>query len=207
MAQYQYIAVDFDGTLCVDRFPEIGEPKSTVISFIRRQAAAGAKIILHTCRENGTRRNLLDEAVEWCAAQGVPLFAVNENPDSPYPAQYGTPKSRKVYADLYIDDRATGPEKIEAEEAEEIPPPGPSAAPLSFTVESDRPRKLYENTVCPVCGATVHENPHWVHCPKNRALVCMRHCFKDGCEYLRDIHCAYNDDRHRRHRKRGWTGP
>lgn len=141
MAQYQFIAVDFDGTLCVDRFQEIGEPKLTVIYFVRRQAAAGSKIILHTCRENGPRRNLLDEAVEWCAAQGVPLYAVNENPDSPYPAQYGTPESRKVYADLYIDDKAVGVQEIEAAEMGRIPPIGAPPAPLPYAAESDRHRK------------------------------------------------------------------
>lgn len=65
--EYDFIAVDFDGTLCVHRFPEIGEPKPGVIEYIKQQAEAGTKIILHTCRENDEPggRNYLDEAVEW----------------------------------------------------------------------------------------------------------------------------------------------
>ena len=102
---YGFIAVDFDGTLCKDCFPEIGEPIGAVINFIKEQAEEGAKIILYTCRENHPDgRQFLDEAVEWCAAQGIPIAATNENPWSPY----DTPelKSRKIYADLYIDDKA-----------------------------------------------------------------------------------------------------
>lgn len=108
------IAVDFDGTLCVNRFPDIGEPKPLVIEYIKRQAAQGARIILYTCRENGTSRPLLDEALEFCAAHGIPLYAVNENPGNPFPAQFGTGAGRKMYADLYIDDRAANTADIEA---------------------------------------------------------------------------------------------
>ncbi len=105
---HKIIAVDFDGTLCENAFPEIGVMKSHVIDFIKRQAESGAKIILNTCRENGNRA-LLDEAVAFCEAQGITLYAVNENPDN---TQYDT-KARKVYADLYIDDKAVRPNEIE----------------------------------------------------------------------------------------------
>ena len=94
------IAVDFDGTLCENRFPDIGEPKPLVIEYIKRQAAMGARIILHTCRENGYHRALLDEAVAFCVSREITLYAVNENPDNPYREQYGTGPGRKVYADL-----------------------------------------------------------------------------------------------------------
>lgn len=111
---YSTIAVDFDGTLCENRFPEIGAPKPLVIDYIKRQAAAGARIILHTCRENGTRRALLDEAIEFCRGQGIPLYAVNENPGNHYREEYGTGENgRKVYADLYIDDKAVNVADIE----------------------------------------------------------------------------------------------
>lgn len=116
--QYDTIAVDFDGTLCENRFPEIGEPKPRIISFIRQHAARGSKIILYTCRENGTRRALLDEAVAFCEKYNIPLFAVNENPANPYPEQYGTGAGRKIYADLYIDDKAVSAADIERAQAE-----------------------------------------------------------------------------------------
>lgn len=108
MKQYEYIAVDFDGTLCVHRFPEIGEPNPGVIEYIKKQAAAGTKIILHTCRENDEAdgRRYLDEAVEWCKAHKIPIAAVNENP-------FVTFGGRKIYADIYIDDRAVNVNEIQ----------------------------------------------------------------------------------------------
>lgn len=58
-------------------------------------------------------------------------------------------------------------------------------------------------TVCPVCGAGLLENRHWVHCGKrNDASVCMRHCYRDGCKYLRNEWCTYNDEAVRRQDRR-----
>jgi hypothetical protein len=84
-----------------------------MIRYIKEQAAAGAKIILYTCRENGTRRALLDEAIAFCESHGIPLYAVNENPGNAFPELYGTSPGRKVYADLYIDDRAVNTAEVE----------------------------------------------------------------------------------------------
>lgn len=120
-ARYSYVAVDFDGTLCTDEFPEIGMPKEKCIAYVKRLAAEGSKLILHTCRENGTRK-LLDEAVEFCEQQGISLFAVNENPDNEYPVQFGLrhDQGRKVYADLYIDDKAVNSEDLETFDIEAL---------------------------------------------------------------------------------------
>lgn len=111
---YKTIAVDFDGTLCESCFPDIGAPKPLVIDYIKRQQAAGAHIILHTCRENGTKRALLDEAVQFCEEQGIELYAINENPDNIYGKEFGVEGAgRKVFADLYIDDKAMNTAQIE----------------------------------------------------------------------------------------------
>jgi len=110
---YDTIAIDFDGTLCEYDFPEIGEPKQHVIAFIKYHATRGTKIILHTCRENGTRRALLDEAVHFCNTHEIPIYAVNENPHSEYSSYFGIqPTGRKVFADLYIDDKAVNVREI-----------------------------------------------------------------------------------------------
>lgn len=124
MPKYEFVAVDFDGTLCADAFPEVGEPKPLVIDYVKRLAAEGSKIILYTSRENGTRK-LLDEAVAFCKAQEIPLYAVNENPGNYYAGLNGLEPSagRKVYADLYIDDKAVNPLAIEAFGAAEIVAP------------------------------------------------------------------------------------
>lgn len=134
MPKYEFVAVDFDGTLCTDAFPEVGEPKPLVIDYVKRLAAEGSKIILYTSRENGSRK-LLDEAVAFCKAQGIPLYAVNENPGNPHAAKNGLKHSdgRKVFADLYIDDKAINPAELEtAAEYKKseafIPPPEAAAA-------------------------------------------------------------------------------
>jgi len=113
MRKYEFVAVDFDGTICADAFPEVGAPNRAVIDYVKRLAADGSKIILYTSRENGTRK-LLDEAVAFCKEQGIPLYAVNENPGNPHAAKIGLKPSdgRKVYADLYIDDKAINPAGI-----------------------------------------------------------------------------------------------
>lgn len=114
MERVKTIAVDFDGTLCENSFPEIGRPRPGVIDFVKKRAAEGVKIILHTCRENGERRALLDEALKWCAGQNIPIYAVNENPDNDYGRRFGVAGvGRKVYADLYIDDKAINAADIE----------------------------------------------------------------------------------------------
>lgn len=109
----QTLAVDFDGTLCESKFPEIGEPKEVVIEYVKQAAAAGMKIILHTCRENGTKRKLLDEAVAWCEQQGLVFDAINENPFLDFDYGYSYTEQRKMHADAYLDDKALNVADIE----------------------------------------------------------------------------------------------
>ena len=59
--QSKIYAVDFDGTLCENAWPNIGEPKSDVIYMLKKLRKEGSKLILWTCREGV----LLDEAVMW----------------------------------------------------------------------------------------------------------------------------------------------
>jgi hypothetical protein len=101
------IAVDFDGTIAADCFPNIGEPLFFSIESLKKIREAGNKLILWTCREDSTDRKYLSEAVEFCRAQGLEFDAVNENiPNSPF-SDMG--RSRKVYADYYIDDKSLLP--------------------------------------------------------------------------------------------------
>lgn len=94
------IAVDFDGTLCADRFPEIGAPNELIIGWLKMIRREGHKLILWTCRVDERLR----EAVRWCADLGLYFDTVNDNiPENV--AQYGT-NPRKVFADLYIDDKS-----------------------------------------------------------------------------------------------------
>jgi hypothetical protein len=93
------IAVDFDGTLCEDRYPEIGEPNYQLIGKLIKMRRNGDKLILWTCR-TGTP---LKKAVEWCEGRGLFFDKVNENLDENVD-DYGN--TRKVYADIYIDNES-----------------------------------------------------------------------------------------------------
>ena len=97
------VAVDFDGTLCEDKFPFIGEPKTNVIACIKSIQDQGMETILWTCRVD----NHLKEAVDWCNEQGLKFTAVNDNTPTNI-RRYGT-NPRKVFADVYIDDKSTTP--------------------------------------------------------------------------------------------------
>ena len=96
-------AVDFDGTICSNAWPKIGEPTTELIEQIIEARRQGIAVILWTCREGKAQA----DAVLWCAARGLFFDAVNEN--VPERKAYYGEDSRKVSADRYIDDRAQLP--------------------------------------------------------------------------------------------------
>lgn len=69
------IAVDFDGTLCENKWPEIGEANEDMIYYLRKRQAEGDKLILWTCRVG----DMLRKAINWCYNYGLIFNAVNEN--------------------------------------------------------------------------------------------------------------------------------
>ena len=94
------IAVDFDGTLVENKWPEIGETNKEVLHYCLNEQKKGARIILWTNRGG----EQLDNAVKWCEEHGLKLDAVNENlPESI--ERFGG-DTRKIFADEFIDDRA-----------------------------------------------------------------------------------------------------
>ena len=93
------ISVDFDGTLCDHKYPEIGTPHIDLINKIKLASEKGHKIILWTCRSG----EKLAEAVEWCSRFGLYFNAVND--DLPEVKETFTFKSSKIYGDIYLDDR------------------------------------------------------------------------------------------------------
>lgn len=96
------IAIDFDGTIVEHRYPQIGRTMLFAFETIKELQKRKHNLILWTYR-NGKE---LDEAVEFCRINGVEFYAVNRN----YPEEQFDPAttSRKIIADIYIDDRNVG---------------------------------------------------------------------------------------------------
>lgn len=102
------IAVDFDGTLCENAWPEIGAPKEGTIAYCKAARRAGCKLILWTNRADARLR----EAVRWCNAHGLYFDEINENLPEVVEAFGGD--TRKIVADVYIDDKAKMAQDIES---------------------------------------------------------------------------------------------
>ena len=93
------IAIDFDGTLCTNAWPDIGQPIRRTIHRAKKEQARGAKLTLWTCREG----RKLNEALEWCGKHGLYFDWVNEN--APERIEVYGNDCRKIGADEYWDDK------------------------------------------------------------------------------------------------------
>jgi len=95
------IAVDFDGTIVENKFPGIGREKIFAFRTLRELQRQGHQIILWTFRTG----KQLEEAVEFCRRHGVEFYAVNKS----FPEEvFDETVSRKIDADIFIDDRNLG---------------------------------------------------------------------------------------------------
>ncbi len=95
------IAVDFDGTIVENQYPGIGEPKLFAFETLKELQKRGFVLILWTYRTGKE----LDEAVTFCRSNGIEFYAVNKS----YPEEVPTDEvSRKIDADIFIDDRNLG---------------------------------------------------------------------------------------------------
>ena len=94
-------AIDFDGTLTTGgKFPNIGKPNVSLIELLKMAKNLGVRLILWTSREG----HYLDDAIEWCKDHGLEFDAVNDNLPE-IVERYGN-NSRKIIANIFIDDRA-----------------------------------------------------------------------------------------------------
>lgn len=95
------IAIDFDGTIVEDAFPKIGKPMIFAFETMKKLQGEGHRLILWTYRSGKKLR----EAVEFCQKNGIEFYAINQN----YPEEIFDNKiSRKIHADLFVDDRNAG---------------------------------------------------------------------------------------------------
>lgn len=95
------IAVDFDGTIVEDNYPEIGEPKMFVFETLQQLIEKRHQLILWTTREGAK----LDEAVSFCRQNGVDFYAVNKS----YAEEVVDDSiSRKISCDVFISNKNVG---------------------------------------------------------------------------------------------------
>lgn len=101
------IAVDFDNTLFKTDGNQIGEPIWNTINYCKKARELGHTVILWTCR-NGEK--LLD-AVRACDKVGLQFDYVNRNTKENL-ERFNYIDNRKIWADIYIDDRAVRPSEL-----------------------------------------------------------------------------------------------
>lgn len=95
------IAVDFDGTIVEHQYPKIGKDLLFAFETLKELQKNGALLILWTFRAGKE----LDDAVEYCLSKGIEFYAINKN----YPEEvYDESISRKINADVFIDDKNVG---------------------------------------------------------------------------------------------------
>lgn len=95
------IAVDFDGTIVEHRYPSLGKEIPFAIESLKLIQNQGHDLILWTYRSG----KKLEDAVEFCRSNGLEFYAINKN----YPEEvFDESISRKINADIYIDDRNFG---------------------------------------------------------------------------------------------------
>ncbi len=95
------IAVDFDGTIVEDAYPKIGKEKLFAFETLKKLQEEGHRLILWTYRSGRG----LEEAVKFCKENGIIFYSVNSSfPEEIFEEKY----SRKINADVFIDDRNIG---------------------------------------------------------------------------------------------------
>ena len=95
------IAIDFDGTIVEDAYPNIGKPMIFAFETMKKLQSEGHRLILWTYRTD----KKLQEAVDFCKQQGLEFYAINKS----YPEEEFDGKiSRKINATFFVDDRNIG---------------------------------------------------------------------------------------------------
>lgn len=108
MSKHTYtIAVDFDNTLFKTEALKVIEPIQKTIDYCKRAKEKGHTLILWTCRSGIA----LADAVYECLKVGLTFDYVNANTKENLEA-YGNIDTRKIWADLYIDDHAIRPSEL-----------------------------------------------------------------------------------------------
>ena len=95
------IAIDFDGTIVEHKYPQIGKERLFAFETMKQLQKQGHNLMLWTFRSGKE----LEEAISFCKERGVEFYTINNSyPDE----EFQSNSSRKILADIYIDDRNLG---------------------------------------------------------------------------------------------------
>lgn len=92
------IAIDFDGTCVMHKYPKVGEDIGAG-SVLRELVLNGHQLVLNSMRADNT---YLQDALDWFKRNDIPLYAIGKVPGQEWS------NTNKCQADLYIDDAALG---------------------------------------------------------------------------------------------------
>jgi len=96
------LAIDFDGTIVEHKYPKLGKEIPMAVQMLKQLKQDGHTLILWTVRDGKE----LDDALQFCNSRGLEFHAVNRShPEEVYDSQN---ISRKITADLFVDDRNLG---------------------------------------------------------------------------------------------------
>jgi hypothetical protein len=93
------LAIDFDGTIATESFPEVGSLRKDAAPVIRRFYEEGHYIIINTCR-SGKYQGMAEDFLK---EHSIPYHYVNCN--LPEIIKEYSSDCRKISADYYIDDK------------------------------------------------------------------------------------------------------
>jgi len=98
------LAIDFDGTIVEEAWPEIGPLEPWALEALQALHADGHYLVLNTCRKGP----LLADVREFLKAKRVYGLFETINRNSPRRIREYGGDVRKLSADVYIDDRNLG---------------------------------------------------------------------------------------------------
>lgn len=98
------LAIDFDGTIVQDDFPRVGLPMPGAIEAIKELHKMGFRLVLWTCRVGSH----LDDACRFLSKHNLTELFEPCNQNCSDLVERFDSDSRKIYADIYIDDKNLG---------------------------------------------------------------------------------------------------
>lgn len=99
------LAIDFDGTICTEKYPEVGMERQGAKEFINKLYDEGYFIIINTCRTHDSSASVdpAQVAKDFLKLRGIKYHTFNEH--APFILDKYPIEARKISAEIYIDDR------------------------------------------------------------------------------------------------------